>query len=203
MAGYKGENRDGNKYILELGNELSRILNSFPDYYMGLQYGVLYNSELRDFVFNKLFYCRDINWVNGDILHQASEFGHLREFVEALKYRNTIIIGAKYFIELPYHHITTPEIDSYHENDGILMEIKNRFSGKYTKKNPVFLVDRFSGKYTKKNPVFLVASAMNSNIIIDRLPNNVTAIDIGSVFDPYLGKPRASYQHKLKADWLW
>ena len=55
----------------------------------------------------------------------------------------------------------------------------------------------------KGNPVYLVSAAMNSNVIIDQLPKDCTAIDIGSVFDPYLGRPRASYQYTMKINKLW
>lgn len=180
MKGWKGGNRDCNEYTPELQQELQRILVSEPKYYMGLQYGVLYNEDLREYVFNELF-TRDANWVNGDILHQASEFGYLGQFVDALKDRNVTIIGAKYFEKLPYKHIVTPETNSFNQNTVIIQNALQEHD----------------------NPVFLVASAMNSNVIIDQLPNGFTAIDIGSVFDPYLGKPRARYQHNMKADWLW
>jgi len=190
MQGETGENRDGNTYLPELQNELLKILYFEPDYYMGIQYGVFYNEKyvhgqqcpsLREFMIKKMFSLPDVDWVNGDILHQASEFEWLDMFVDALKDRNVIVIGAEYFKELPYHHIVIPDANSYHTND-ITLE--------------------FASKYTDE-PVFLVAAAMNSNVIIDRLPDSVTAIDIGSVFDPYLGKPRASYQHKMKINKLW
>lgn len=180
MKGVVGENRDGNTYLPELGEELRKILFSNPPYKLGLQYGVLYNYGLREFVFKHLWEL-NLDWVNGDILHQALEFGYLSLFVGALKDREVVIVGAKYLDKLPYRHVTTPNTDSFKENDRILLDCL---------------------QYAM-NPVYLVANAMNSNVIIDRLPDHVTAIDIGSVFDPYLGIPRATYQHKLKADWLW
>jgi len=154
---------------------------------MGIQYGVLYNQDLRNFVFNILFMkYLDFNWVNGDVLHQASEFGHLKEFVDALKDRNVWIIGAEYFNRSPYKQMVTPGINSYSYNKTLFQYIN---AADVTGHNG--------------NPVYLVASAMNSNVIIDQLPDNVTAIDIGSVFDPYLGRPRASYQHTMKIEKLW
>ena len=91
-----------------------------------------------------------------------------------------VVIGAEYFGKLPYKHLVTEGANSFPDNDGILLRA-NQYH----------------------DPVFLVASAMNSNVIIDRLPDTVTAIDIGSVFDPYLGINRATYQRSLKAEWLW
>lgn len=184
MAGWQGENRDGNKYTPELADALKYILLSSPDYYMGIQYGVLYNPILRDDVFKWMFDTKyRLNWVNGDILHQASEFGYLGEFVDVLKKRNIIYIGADYFREISWaQHITISGTNSYSENDKI-SELINCV--------------------VASRPVFLISAAMNSNVIIDRLPDNVTAIDIGSVFDPYLGRPRASYQHTMKINKLW
>jgi len=185
MMGTKGKNRDGNEYTDHLQYGLMDILKSYPDYYIGLQPGVLvdvgrgYVPALREFTMHTLF-TYSLNLVIGDTLHYASEFGYLSMFVDALKGRHTVIIGAEYFNKLPYQHIITPPANSYDDNDRILKEAREY-----------------------GNAVFLVASAMNSNIIIDRLPNNVTAIDIGSVFDPYLGIPRATYQHSMETDWLW
>ena len=185
MKGWIGTNRDGNEYLPELRNELSKILSYHPEYYLGLQYGVLYNTELRNFVFGVLFDYH-LDWVNGDVLHQASEYGRLCDLIEALSGRNVTVIGAKYFEKLPYKYIVTPGVNSYQYNKDIFREIEAIDVTGYN-----------------ANPVYLVASAMNSNVIIDKLPDNVTAIDIGSVFDPYLGKPRARYQHNMKAEWLW
>ncbi len=186
MQGFQGENRDGNIYTPELRTALIDILGSQPQYYMGIQYGVFYNERLRKDAISQMLFLNKIDWVNGDILHQASEFGCLRWFVDALKDRNVVVIGAEYFSELPYHHITTKPDNSYYDNESIFMEINSRDVTGYN-----------------TDPVYLVASAMNSNIIIDKLPDNVTAIDIGSVFDPYLGRPRARYQHTMKINKLW
>ena len=188
MYGWKGANRDGNEYLPELRQDLIDIIHSEPDYYVGLQPGVLvdvgrgYVPDLREYILHTIFKLR-LNLVIGDTLHYASEFGYLHRLIDALKDRNVIIIGAQYFDKLPYHSIITKDANSYPDNDKILDTAINVF------------------KYD--DPVFLVASAMNSNVIIDKLPNNVTAIDIGSVFDPYLGIPRATYQRSMKFEWLW
>lgn len=186
MFGWQGKNRDGNEYLPELRAELLEIIRSEPDYYIGIQPGVLvevgrgYVPDLREFAMQTLFGL-NLNTVWGDVLHWASEFGHLRKFIDALNKRNVVIIGAGYFRELPYKNIVTPVIDSYWAND-LILEDAHEYG---------------------TSAVFLVANAMNSNVIIDRLPDEVTAIDIGSVFDPYLGKPRATYQHNIKTEWLW
>jgi len=181
MMGEEGENRDGNRYLPELGDALYKILLSRPEYYMGLQYGVMYNEQLREFVFTSLLEYRDIDWVYGDILHVASEFGYLKEFTDILKERNTWIIGAKYFGAIPWaEHIEIPPADSFKYNDKL-----------------------FGMSFCDPDAVYLVAAAMNSNVIIDALPDSVTAIDIGSVLDPYLGRPRASYQYNIKFPKLW
>ena len=177
MMGWAGENRDGNHYSQDLRDALINVLDSEPDYIMGLQYGVIYNDQLREYVFNKLFRL-NINWVYGDILHVASEFGMLKQFMDSLKNRNVVIIGAEYYNQLADkigHHIIIPSSNSFEFNDSIIN----------------------SASVFKQDTVFLVAAAMDSNVIIDRLPDNITAIDIGSVLDPYLNHPRARYQYKM------
>ena len=188
MYGWKGANRDGNEYLPELRQDLIDIIHSEPDYYVGLQPGVLvdvgrgYVPDLREYILHTIFKLR-LNLVIGDTLHYASEFGYLGMLIDALKDRNVFMIGAYYFNVLPYKLIATDDKNSYSNNDSLMKFIKN--------------------ECLEPDPVFLVASAMNSNVIIDRLPNNVTAIDIGSVFDPYLGIPRATYQRSMKTEWLW
>lgn len=186
MQGEEGKNRDGNTYLPELGKELIRILESRPDYYIGIQYGVFYNEILREFMMQYLFRL-NIDWVYGDTLHVASEFGYLGQFIEALKGRTVIIIGAEYFREIPWcGHIIIPGYDSFKDNEEIYKQVE---------------MYRVSGY--ADDVVYLVAAAMNSNVIIDWIPDSVTAIDIGSVLDPYLGRPRASYQHNMNFQKLW
>ena len=193
MCGETGQNRDGNTYLPELGKELVMIVESEPGYYMGIQYGVFYNEKyvkghqfpsLREYMIDMMFKHTSIDWEMGDVLHLASEFGYLPLFVDALKDRKVYIIGAEYFNKLPYQIIDISPVNSYLDNYNT--QVRTYAAAKVT-----------------ANPVFLVAAAMNSNVIIDELPDNVTAIDIGSVFDPYLGKPRATYQHNMKTEWLW
>ena len=192
MQGETGQNRDGNTYLPELGKALRDIIKSEPDYYMGIQYGVFYNEKyvhgqqqpsLREYMIEMMFRYPKINWCMGDVLHLASEFGYLGEFVDMLKDRYVVYIGADYFKDLPFI------------NDRVVISESNSFldNGDFFK----FLYN------TTVDPVYLVSAAMNSNIIIDQLPDNCTAIDIGSVFDPYLGRLRASYQHTMKINKLW
>ena len=178
MMGVKGKNRDGNEYFRELGRELRAIFDSRPDYYIGLQYGTLYNDNIRQYIFQKLFEL-NIDFVNGDIFHQASEFGQLHRFIKALEDKQVFIIGATYFKKLPYRHIRIPYKNSYFYNDILFRKLN-----------------------LLKDEIYLVAAAMNSNVIIHRMPKHVTAIDIGSVLDPYLGITRATYQHLLKPEKL-
>lgn len=191
MSGWKGKNRDGNHYLPELRDELIRIINSSPDYFIGIQPGVLvdvgrgYDPVMREFVMHTLF-SNNLNTVNGDVLHHASEFGYLQPFWDVLQGRNVTIIGAEYFKELPFRHIVIPNADSFGVNK-LIFEQANRMN--------------VPGLH--ESPVYLVAAAMNSNVIIDKLPKDVTAIDIGSVFDPYLGRPRATYQREKKLKPLW
>jgi hypothetical protein len=172
MLGFEGQNRDGNHYIPQLGEDLMKILISNPNYYLGIQYGLFY-GQLREAVIKALF-TLNIDWQNGDVLHQASEFGQLDRLNEVLLRRNVTVIGADYFKKLNFNHIEIPPEDSYLYNETLFKKLK-----------------------PKKDEVYLVAAAMNSNIIIDKLPNFVTAIDIGSVYDPYLGIRRAGYQKKM------
>lgn len=189
MHGWQGKNRDGNEYLPELRAELIKIIESEPDYYIGIQPGVLvdvgrgYDPGMRKYVLDTLFRL-NLNTVVGDILHYASEFGHLKKFTDALKDRDVVMVGPEYFF--------TKETSALF-NHGFKIIGTNSFTGN----DSILGTIEINMENCGKNPVFLVAAAMNSNVIIDRLPDNVTAIDIGSVFDPYLGRPRATYQHNM------
>ncbi len=132
MVGWEGKNRDGNTYLPELRKSLLKILGSQPKYYMGLQYGVIYNPQLRIPALKKLFELTAIKWVYGDVLHVASEFRLLKEFIDALKCRNIVVIGAEYY------HKLVKKLDGSH----IVISNNNSFSEFIVVRNFHFLALR-------------------------------------------------------------
>lgn len=186
----KSANCDGNLYYPELGEALKEIVLSEPDYYMGIQWCVLDAPEfcpVREQVF-ELIWNLKIDWVNANILHRASEFGKITPLLDALFENYLIIVGAKYFGVMPHvKHIVIPDVNCWNERDRIIDEI---FSA---------LVDRTISE--KGHVVILFMAGMAANYLIDEVYKQYghkhTLIDIGSVLDPYVGRPRRRYQNKI------
>jgi hypothetical protein len=171
----KGKNCDGNTYYEDLGDELLKIVSEPQDYYLGVQTLIPYSVSQ-----SKLY---PQNWVDADVFHKASVDGVLDEFIDTLKSAHVVYIGNKSLKKLSFinEFIETPFNDSWKIKDQILMDVKITFS---------------------KNPkVYLFSSGMSTNYYIHKLwklnCNNIY-IDIGSLFDPYVGRITRSYHRNLK-----
>ena len=180
ILGKKGQNCDGHQYFPDLGSNLKRIILSEPEYLVGLQ--PLSMSYERSNDVRALCEGLNIEWVNADILHNASIDGKLHEFINALAGRYLIVVG-------PIHlsgffsncvHIVIPRDNCWLEYEQVRQQID-------------FHVDGIN------NAVVLLAASMMSEVIIDAFAeHHHTFIDIGSVLDPYVGIKSRRYHHKLK-----
>jgi len=188
----KEQNCDGNLYYPELGDALKEIVLSEPDYYMGIQWCIFDAPEfcpVRESVYNLIRNLR-IDWVNANELHRASEFGNIQPFFCELFENDLIIVGAKYFEVLPHvSHIVIPDVNCWLERDRIIDEIYSA------------LADRTISE--RGHVVILFMAGMAANYLIHEIYGQYgykhTLIDIGSVLDPYIGRPRRRYQNKIIA----
>jgi hypothetical protein len=175
-----GQNCDGHKYFPDLGASLRRVILSEPKYTVGIQpLSMSYErtGQIKDF-------CKglNINWVNADVLHNASIDGELEKFTKALDGRHVIIVG-------PLHlsrcfaggvHIIIQSPDCWLQYEEIRQQIE-------------FHVDGVN------NAVVLLAASMMSEVLIDDFADfHHTFIDVGSVFDPYCNVFSRRYHNKLK-----
>ena len=171
-------NCDGNYYYLDLADKLISIITEKQDtVYMGHQ-NVAHAYSLRD------KYPQD--WVNSDLLHELSEERGLDDVFEMFSYQHIVYIGNESlsklsfideFIEIPYNNVWL----KYEE---VMSEIKSK------------MVD-------DEYKVFLFSGGMASNAFIHDLweyNNKNVYMDVGSAFDPYVGRNSRSYHHKLNLD---
>lgn len=171
----KGKNCDGNIYYEDLGDELLKIVSEKQNYYLGTQ--TLINYSVQE---SKKY---PQNWIDADVFHKASINGKLEKFITTLEKKYIVYIGNKSlsklhfineFIEIPYNN-------SWLIKEDILKKIKNTFSDNLK--------------------VYLFSSGMATNYYIHKLwmenKKNIY-IDVGSVFDPYVGKITRSYHKNLK-----
>lgn len=190
-----GHNCDQNDYNIkdELGQSLSERLQTilstskrlkFPPYYMLSQrVGGCYSAE----------HLYDIqNWQSANIFHWASKDGQLSHLFNALKTATCVIyIGNASLSRLPFisQFIEIPDKNVFNQYNKILLDISNTFT------------DNACQILSHKTYIF--SAGMAANVFIDDLynanPYN-TYIDIGSVFDPYVGRNSRGYHHKLSID---
>jgi len=184
------ENCDGNLYYPELGQALYDIVVSEPEYYMGIQWCVLDAPEfcpVRDHVYDLIKDLR-IDWVNANELHRASEFGVIQPFFDALLANNIILVGARYFERIPHvSHIVIPNVNCWLERDRIIDEL---FS---------VLLNRTNTGRGHTVILFMAGMAANylAHEVYEQYGHIHTLIDMGSVLDPYVGRPRRGYHYKI------
>ena len=169
-----GTNCDGNKYYKDLGKRLEEIISKKQDYYIGHQNVDAYTL--------KKDYPQD--WVNSDIFHELSEMQGLDYLFDLLNDIHVVYIGNKSlsslpfvdeFIEIPYNNVW----DNYND---VLNEIKNKMNDGIHK-------------------TFLLSTGMACEVFVHDLWNfnkDNTYMDVGSVFDPYVGRKTRSYHHRLQ-----
>lgn len=169
-----GQNCDGNIYYSDLGDELKKIVEVKQDYYMGVQ--TLIERSVKE----SQKYPQD--WCDSDIFHRESINGNLNKFIEVLSNSHIVYTGNESlkkldfideFIEIPYNNC-------WNQRDEIIEKISNTFD---------------------RHKIYLLSAGMACNVFIDRLwkiNNTNTYIDVGSVFDPYVGRNTRRYHKKLK-----
>lgn len=187
----KGQNCDGHKYFPDMGLRLKEVLTSSPEYYVGLQnLAHRQNTEIIDNYANEY----GIKWVASDIFHHASIKGNLQPLLDALDTRNVILVGAEHLknYNKKFKFIPVPSKDCWTDYKKTLTRIQE-----YLLQNDADNLEE------PKNYVILFCASMMSNVLIDDLHPiaevvGVTLIDMGSVFDPFVGKNSRAYHKKLK-----
>jgi hypothetical protein len=170
----QGSNCDGHHY--------------FPD--MGLRLKEVLTTEIIDNYANEY----GIKWVASDIFHHASIKGNLQPLLEALDTRNVILVGGEHLknYNKKYKFIPVPRKNCWTDYKKTLTRIQE-----YLLQNDADNLEE------PKNYVILFCASMMSNVLIDDLHPiaevvGVTLIDIGSLFDPFVGVNSRAYHKKLK-----
>ena len=168
-------NCDGNTYYPDLGKRLEEIVSTRQNYYMAIQ-----RPSVKNWPWLKDTYKQ--NWVDSDIFHEASKQSHLKELFEVLEQVNVIYIGNIDLAKLPFidTFIEIPQNNCWDSYESYLQQIKEHITDEYK--------------------VFLFSAGMAANVFVHDLweyNKNNSYIDIGSIFDPYVGKKTRSYHSRL------
>lgn len=185
VFGGVGANCDGHPYYPDLGLRLRKIVESQPDYLMGLQpLAVMVFGTRRIWELSK-----GAQWVLADALHNASLECQLDSFFDALTDRRTWLVGPEHLHAFSkskgWSHQRVPAKDCWAEYTEILHHLENSISD--------------------SGDVVLFCASMMSNVLIDdlfRLAPENTYIDAGSVFDPYTGVISRAYHKELDSDFV-
>jgi len=180
-------NCDGHRYFQDMGERLRVILTSRPQRYaIGLQPLVLTTRDPFPEFWEML---EGLEYCDGDILHKASIKGYFQTFMEEISNRTIVFVGNGHFSEMFPNIIEVPITDCWTEfeiiSQMLLMEIR----------------DKLQTLPDGDHPVILYSASMMSEVLIDDMftefGNQITQIDTGSVFDPYIGRKTRSYHHRL------
>lgn len=171
-----GRNCDGNLYYHDLGDALSKIVETRQDYILGFQ-----DTQWR--LPSDVDKYPDQDWVDADVFHKASMDNRLSSLIETLQTRRVVYIGNKDLKGLPFidEFIEIPQNNVWLIREEVLEKIKGTIDSHVSK-------------------VYCFSAGMATNVFIDRLwkyNRTQTYIDVGSVFDPYVGKITRTYHNRL------
>lgn len=172
-----GGNCDGNLYYHDLADELKSIVETKQDYILGSQ-DKQWNlpSDVDNYP--------DQDWIDADVFHKASMDSRIFLLGEALQTREVVYIGNIDLKRLPFinEFIEIPQNNVWLEREDLYKKIESKIE-------------------KDKHKVFCFSAGMATNVFIDKLWHanpTQTYIDVGSVFDPYVGKHTRSYHKQLK-----
>lgn len=172
----KGANCDGNIYYPDLGDALKEIVSVKQDYILGAQDYKTFNltSDVEDY---------DQDWIDADIFHKASMEGKLQPLIDTLANKWITYIGNKDLIKLTFidEFITIPQNNIWLQREQLLNVVRSTFNNTHK--------------------VYCFSAGMATNVFIHELwkeNKSNTYIDVGSVFDPYVGKATRGYHRNLK-----
>ncbi len=172
-------NCDGHAYTYELSADLAKSIIEPSD---KIEYGIqaLSVAAMGDAI-NTYVGKEKIEWTNADVFHAASEARELAAFADVLRERKPIIVGGRQW------------------NKGEWLKpkafIQVPLRGVYDSKAEILELIR---KIPFEDEVILLACSMLAEVIIYELRDTeATIIDIGSVFDPWLGILNRGYHENL------
>lgn len=157
-----------------LDSKLERIILSNPSYFFGIQQLAIriHGDELNKYTDNLPNKCDAASF------HNASMKGTLNQFVDAVKHRKLLLVGPEYLKKIKIHnHIIIPRDRAWLEGDKIKEKIVNRL---------------------EDDIVVMYCVSFISRIWLDELSSeNITQLDIGSVFDPYCDYNCRTYHQSI------
>lgn len=179
LRGDQGQNCDGVIYTPDQAVALLEVILN-PNIIHGMaKIGVREANASQWLVDNKI----NIEWVNADTVHDASDNGTLRPFVECISNYKIILVGAKHLTRLrafPIHQfIGVHPTHAFEEVPRIYQEIVKTLKNNKSVQayRPIVLLS--AGQAASPTLVSLLSREDSCS--------GVSVLDIGSIWDPYVG----------------
>ena len=177
------------KYGIEidkLGDEMLKIIESKPEYYISVNAGTFY--ERAGIVWP---YIKDLKRLYvGEVFRRKSVEEGLDEFIESLKTRKVIVVGPLWLRPLSdlfsHTHIICPFGTLFLDEEIKILEEK---------------VSTELENCKEENPVVLYSCSIPAKLMSEKFYNQykdkITQIDMGAIWDPYCGKKTRPYHEKV------
>ncbi len=185
-----GANCDGHTFFLDMGKQLSQVLQSKPVYRLGMQSFAmrLYGKSIKHYLNQHKL--TDLQWYNADVFHYGAIYGKLIDIVSAVKTRRVLLVGPSHLKSLPakglnfWKQIVVPSKNVFLHLKTIHVQIKEVLAA-------------------ATEPVLVsVSASMPAEILIDWLYTDFghkhTLIDFGSLWDQLVGVKSRSYMRNKK-----
>lgn len=197
VLGRQGANTDQHPYSVELRRDLTDTLAEIRDrgapYLIGLQEMVVRNHPLNEQVHDWMVAHKiTIPWVSGEVFHRASVRGKLRPLFEALAARSVILVGPTRLGAMTTYfpirqHIEVPLINCHQDAARIIHAVQTA-------------LDTVAAG--PADPVVTFSASMSTKYLIHEISKThpqATLVDVGALFEPYVGVACRTYHHAVVA----
>jgi hypothetical protein len=174
ILGDKGKNCDKHDYTPELREALLKAWESDKPITKAIQPHALKESSVVDFIGDYAVG----DYTNADLLVKESMALNLQPFFDALSDKWVMLVAPKRFRDYKFPQILCiPETNCYTHYNLVKWAITQNIA---------------------KDVVILYCASMMSNVLIDDLYSpDITQIDCGSLFEPYVGHANRKYHKEL------
>jgi hypothetical protein len=175
-----GQNCDGNIYYHDLGDRLFEIVSVPRDYHMGVQTLMSFSVQQA----NKY----PQQWGDSDVFHKALMNNSLMPFIDSLRKFHVVYIGNESLKILPFinEFIEIPYSNIWNTRDDLMTSVVKTFDPDVHK-------------------IYCFSAGMATNVFIHdlwQINKMNTYIDVGSVFDPFVGRNTRRYHETLNVNKL-
>lgn len=185
-------NSNGCTMTTSLSNDLRKCIKDWQDYDHGMLNIAIKDRkvEINEWLSaNRVAHRR---WVKGDVLLTANLSGNFYPFIVAMRKRRVLYVGPQFIRSIPglgmftpIDYVIIPGKDTHNVKDDVLRTILNNVS--------LYSIG-----------VICYSAGLTAKVLIDdvfKINPNLTQIDMGSMWDGYLGQQSRSYIRRGKVLW--